>query len=179
MELLRKTYTIFDETGFRIGEGKTEKVVSARGNSSNSTGGQAESLTGIECVSADGWVIPPWFLVKGRYHIESWFIESNLPDNYTIVPTPNGWTDEIVSFAWLQIFDEFTSFRVKKGEYRLLLMDNHSSHLTYDFIEFCWQKRIIPYCFIPHTTHGCQPLDDTPFQVLKHYYKQSNNNAVF
>jgi hypothetical protein len=111
--------------------------------------------------------------------MESWFIDTNLSDNYTICPTPNGWTDEIISFAWLQVFDEFTSFRIQKGEYRLLLMDNHGSHLTYDFIELCWTKRIIPYCFIPHTTHGCQPLDDTPFQVLKHYYKQYNNETVF
>jgi hypothetical protein len=123
--------------------------------------------------------MPPWFLVKGQFHMESWFIGTNLPGDYTIWPTPNGWTDEIVSFAWVQVFDEFTSFRVKKGEYRVLLMDNHSSHLTHDFIEFCWRKRIIPFCFIPHTTHGCQPLDDTPFQVLKHYYKKYNNEEAF
>lgn len=186
LQITLKSYNIsprnlynFDETGFRIGEGKAQKVVSARGNSYNSTGGQAESLTGIECVSATGWVMPPWFLVKGQFHMESWFIDTNLLDNYTICPTPNGWTDEIISFAWLQVFDEFTSLRIKKGEYRLLLMDNHGSHLTYDFIEFCWTKRIIPYCFIPHTTHGCQPLDDTPFSVLKHYYKQYNNETAF
>lgn len=169
----------FDETGFRIGEGKAERVVSARNNFRNPTGGQSESLTGIECVSASGWVMPPWFLVKGQYHMENWFIDTDLPDNYTIWPTPNGWTDDIVSFAWVQIFDEFTSLRTKKGEFRLLLMDNHGSHLTYDFIEFCWKKRIIPYCFIPHTTHGCQPLDDTPFSVLKHYYKKYNTEAAF
>jgi hypothetical protein len=123
--------------------------------------------------------MPPWFLVKGQFDMGNWFIDTNLPDNYTIWPTPNGWTDYIVSFAWVQILDEFTSFRVKKREFRLLLMDNHGSHLTYDFIEFCWKKRIIPYCFIPRTTHGCQPLDDTPFQVLKHYYKQYKTDAAF
>ena len=72
--------------------------------------------------------------------MESWFIDTNLLEDYTIVPTPNGWTDEIVSFVWFQIFDEFTFFRIKKGEYRLLLMDNHGSHLTYKFILFCWQN---------------------------------------
>ena len=78
LQITLKTYGItpknlynFDETGFRIGEGKTTNVVSARGNTHNSTGGQGESLTGIECVSADGWVLPPWFLVKGQFHMES------------------------------------------------------------------------------------------------------------
>jgi hypothetical protein len=37
----------------------------------------------------------------------------------------------------------------------------------------------IPYYFIPHTTHICQPLDDVPFQVLKHYYKSANNTEIF
>jgi hypothetical protein len=58
-------------------------------------------------------------------------------------------------------------------------MDNHGSHITYEFIEFCWGKRIIPYCFIAHTTHGCQPLDDIPFANLKHYYHQYNNDVSF
>lgn len=58
-------------------------------------------------------------------------------------------------------------------------MDNHGSHITLDFIEFCWEKRIIPYCFIPHTTHACQPLDDIPFANLKHYYHQYNNDVSF
>jgi hypothetical protein len=49
--IIKKNLYNFDETGFRIGQGKTEKVVSARGNSTNSTGGQAESFTGIKCVS--------------------------------------------------------------------------------------------------------------------------------
>jgi hypothetical protein len=103
----------FDETGFRIGQGKNQKVVSSRGNSKNNTGGPAENLTGIECVSATGWVMPPWFLVKGQYHMENWFAE-NLPDNYTICPTPNGWTDEVIGFAWVQVFHEFTRFHIKK-----------------------------------------------------------------
>jgi hypothetical protein len=58
-------------------------------------------------------------------------------------------------------------------------MDNYSSHLTYDFIEFYWRKRIIPFYYISHTTYGCQPLDDTPFQVLKHYYKKYNKKKAF
>jgi hypothetical protein len=31
---------------------------------------------------------------------------------------------------------------VKKGRPRLLLMDNHGSHLTFEFIDFCTQKNI-------------------------------------
>lgn len=169
----------FDESGFRIGEGRQQKVVSTRGKYANiSTGGPTESLTAIECISADGWVMPPWFLVKAMVHMENWYRETKLPDDYWVVPTPNGWINDITAFEWLQSFEALTKTRVAKGEFRILLMDNHKSHLTYEFIEFCRDNSIIPYCFIPHTTHICQPLDDVPFQVLKHYFRKNNNTAV-
>jgi hypothetical protein len=73
LQIRLKTYGItlknlynFDETGFRIGEGKAQNVVSARENSKNNTSRQSKSLTGIECVSADSWVMPPWFLVNAN-----------------------------------------------------------------------------------------------------------------
>jgi hypothetical protein len=43
--------------------------------------------------------MPLWFSVKGQFYMESWFIGTDLLDNYTIRPTPNGWTDEIISFV--------------------------------------------------------------------------------
>ena len=58
-------------------------------------------------------------------------------------------------------------------------MDNHGLCLTFDLFEFCWENRIILYCFIPYTTYICQPLDDMPFQVLKYYYKSANNTEIF
>jgi hypothetical protein len=44
----------FDESRFRIGEGKTQKVISSRTTSYVATGGPAEAITAIECIAADG-----------------------------------------------------------------------------------------------------------------------------
>ena len=57
-----------DETGFRIGEGKSQKVVPASPISFTETGRHSESITAIECIAADGWKTLPWFLVKAQYH---------------------------------------------------------------------------------------------------------------
>ncbi|KAJ5522361.1 hypothetical protein N7527_006476, partial [Penicillium freii] len=43
------------------------------------TGGQSESITGIECISADGWLMLPWFLPKGTSHMIEWY------ENITVV----------------------------------------------------------------------------------------------
>ena len=58
----------FDERGFRIGEGKCQKVVSfnpaaKRGSSSTETG---ETVTDIECIAADGLVLPALLYPRGR-----------------------------------------------------------------------------------------------------------------
>ena len=142
------------------------------------TGGPGENITAIECIAADGWLMPPWFLVQGKNHMENWYRTTNLPSDYTLVPTPTGWITDTAAFQWLHAFHECTKNRVSRGGFRLLLMDNHGSQLTHEFLQFCDHHYIIAYCFIPHTTHIYQPLDSWPFQVLKDYYKKNNNTVV-
>ena len=100
-----------DETGFRIGEGKAQKVVSASPISFTANGGHSESITGIECIAADGWKMPPWFLVKGQYHQESWYIDE-MPDNWTIKPTQKGYSSHATALEWLDSFINATNHRV-------------------------------------------------------------------
>ena len=57
-------------------------------------------------------------------------------------------------------------------------MDNHPSHIGFDFISYCQNHRIIPWAIPPKLTHLLQPLDGPPFQAYKHYYRQYNNRTV-
>ncbi|KAJ5616637.1 hypothetical protein N7537_001751, partial [Penicillium hordei] len=57
-------------------------------------------------------------------------------------------------------------------------MDNHGSYTTIEFITFCEEHFIIPFYFLPHTTHLCQPLDGQAFQCLKHYFRKENSEVV-
>jgi len=49
-------------------------------------------------------------------------------------------------------------------------MDGHSSHINVNFIEYCWNYKIIPVCLPPHLTHLLQPLDLVIFLPLKRAY---------
>jgi hypothetical protein len=148
----------WDETGYQIGQGQRQKVVAPSTGSINPTGGQNESITGIECISAAGWVMLPWFLPKGNIHMEEWYTEISTLD-FRIKPTSNGWIDDETAFEWLCSFHLATIGLVEKGRPRLLLMDNNGSHTTIQFHDFCKQKFIIPFYFLPHTAHLCQPPD--------------------
>jgi hypothetical protein len=64
----------FDETSFIIGVALTSKVVT----SSNTVGrvtvvqlGDREWVTGIECVNASGWRLPPFLILKGKLYQSS------------------------------------------------------------------------------------------------------------
>ena len=54
--------------------------------------------------------------------------------------------------------------------YRMLLMDNHSSHLTWQFIQYALSRKIVLVALPPHSTHKLQPLDVGCFGPLQHYY---------
>ena len=57
-------------------------------------------------------------------------------------------------------------------------MDNHSSHLTYNFIEYCKQHNILLYTLPPHTSYILQPLDGNPFQQYKYFHGKTVNEAA-
>ncbi|KAJ5544037.1 hypothetical protein N7513_003311 [Penicillium frequentans] len=109
----------WDETSFQIGQGLNQNVHSTHQTANMTTGDQGENVTGIECISADGWVIFPWILIKGSVRLEDWY---DLSDSYRIIHlTPNGWTDNETAYRWLCSFHEPTKTRVKRGRPRLLL----------------------------------------------------------
>lgn len=110
--------------------------------------------------------------------MEQWYRHTGLPDHYRIALTENGWTNDSITYDWIHFFDEYTKYRSSRGDYRLLLMDRHGSHLTFEFLQYYEDHRIIPFCFPPHTTHFLRPLDRKPFQVYKHYFRNQNNSTV-
>ena len=169
----------WDETGFQLGIGTKENVASTRENETIATSGIGQNITSIECISADGWVMHPWFLLRGSEQMEDWFDGDDDPTNYRVIkPTVKGWTDDKTAIQWLLDFHYATKKRVTKGRPRVLVMDNHGSHGTPEFEHICQSFNIIPWWFIPKLTHRCQPLDGKPFSVLKQKFRKKNNEIV-
>jgi hypothetical protein len=60
-----------DKSGFKISGGKTQKVISSHTTSYVVTSRPGENITAIKYIAVDGWLMPPWFLVEGKIHIEN------------------------------------------------------------------------------------------------------------
>src|SRR5450432_1634515 len=162
----------FDETGFQMGVISTAKVITSSERSNRPVAmqpGNREWVTAIDCISTAGWSLPPVIIFEGKVHMSTWYTE-DLPLDWTIRVSANGWTDDKLGLIWLQnVFEKHTAPRTK-GVYRLLILDGHGSHGTPEFDLFAKEHSIITLCMLPHSSHLLQPLDVGCFVVLKRLY---------
>jgi hypothetical protein len=163
----------FDETGFAMGLCTTSKVITSTERSERPRTviqGNREWVTIIECIGSSGWSIPPLIILKGKEQQANWYQESQLPAEWRIATSPNGWTTDSIGLYWLkEVFHPF-SLSHSIGAKRLLILDGHSSHLSANFDLFCKDNAIIPLCMPPHSSHLLQPLDVGLFGPLKRAY---------
>jgi hypothetical protein len=93
----------FDETGFAMGLISAQKVVTRAeyyGRRSILQPGNREWVTAIETICADSYSLPPCIIFKGQVYIAGWF-ESNLPRDWRIEVSNNGWTTDEIGLRWL------------------------------------------------------------------------------
>ncbi|RJE19133.1 Pogo transposable element [Aspergillus sclerotialis] len=104
--------------------------------------GNREWVTSIETVNAMGWALPPCLIFKAKVYQRAWYEDKNLPHDWRIEISQNGWTTDEIGLSWLQNhFIPITTSRTK-GKYRLLILDGHSSHLTPQFDRICSENDI-------------------------------------
>jgi hypothetical protein len=162
----------FDETGFMMGVISTGAVVTAaerRGRPKTVQQGNREWVTAIQGINAMGWAIPPFIIFAGKHHLSAWYKEEDLPQDWVIGVSENGWTTNKLGIEWLEHFDKHTKGRVV-GSHRLLVIDGHESHNSIDFHRLCEEKKIITLCMPAHSSHLLQPLDVGCFASLKKAY---------
>jgi hypothetical protein len=170
----------FDETGFMMGVIMSGVVVTGaerRANPRKVQPGNREWVTVIESINAEGWALPPFIVVAGQCHLSSWYRESNLPADWAIATTKNGWTDNETGLGWLKHFNRHTINRLN-GAYRLLILDGHKSHHSVAFEDFCKENKIITLCMPPHSSHLLQPLDVGCFGSLKKAYGREIEHLI-
>ena len=103
--------------------------------------------------------------------MQAWYDVLEDEDNH-IATSENGWTDNELGYDWLVNCFEPASAKYQRGEYRLLIIDGHQSHVSTKFIKFCVENKIILLCLPAHTTHLLQPLDVGVFSPLAFHYKK-------
>jgi hypothetical protein len=139
--------------------------------------GNLEWITVIQAINAEGQSIAPFIIGAGQYHLANWYRECNLPGDWVIATSQNGWTNNELGLEWLKHFDRSTTNR-STGPYRLLILDGHESHHSADFERYCKENKIITLCMPAHASHLLQPLDVGCFGPLKQAYGREIEHLI-
>jgi hypothetical protein len=157
-----------DESGFAIGEKEGGRCIINAGvrQQFQAKPGRQEWVTVVECVCADGSVVPPLVIFKAENLSTQW-IPASIHGNWRFNCNSKGWTSNVHGLDWLKrCFDPETRDKAA-GEYRLLICDGHDSHITAEWIAHCIDNNILLMILPPHTSHLTQPLDVGVFGALK------------
>lgn len=123
-------------------------------------------MTAVECVCADGVVVPPLIIFKGKKLSTQW-IPASIHNDWRFGCNTKGWTSNEHGLQWLRTCFEPTTREKANGGYRLLICDGHDSHITGDWIAHCMRNKVELLILPPHSSHLTQPLDVGVFGPLK------------
>ncbi len=139
-----------DETGIMMGVLGRNLVVISRSMALQymKQPGNKNWISVLGTISATGRVLPPFIIFKGAHHQSSWY-SCPSPHDWRFAIFENGWTNDEFVLAWLQShFEPLT--RPQNNQYRLMLLDGHSSHCTWAFLNHCRLNRIVVLCLPAH-----------------------------
>ena len=100
-----------DEKGFMLGQALKVKVICRKGrrNPHYTQDGNREIVTVIECVSADGSVLPPMYIYKGSSHLMGWHAAIGAEEKATFAWSKTERTDRVLGLERLAgNFDKHT-----------------------------------------------------------------------
>src|SRR5437016_2098833 len=157
-----------DETGFAIGElAKSHVIINKTLRTRlQAKPGRQEWVSIVECICADGTLIPPFTIFKGEKPLKEW-IPSEADSSWKFSANSKGWTSNVHGVEWLRrVFEPATRAKAD-GRYRIIVCDGHDSHINGEFAAHCYYNKIELCLLPPHTSHLLQPLDVSLFGPLK------------
>ncbi|XP_055528078.1 uncharacterized protein LOC129720616 [Wyeomyia smithii] len=136
-----------------------------------SSNSDKENYTVLISASAAGKLAPPLILFPYKSRLPA-HIVSSVPKGWPVGRSESGWMNSEAFFEY--IANVFYPWALKqKVQFPLILfVDGHSSHTSFETIEFCKKNGIILVSLFPNATHVMQPLDVSFFAPLKNAWQE-------
>lgn len=170
LNILTKPMQIYnvDEVGISVVH-KPGKVITEMGRKcvwSVTSAEKGKNHTILACVSASGFVLPP-FMIYPRKRIKENIKEGAFPGT-SFHCSNKGWVNSELYLDWFKFF----LANIPPARPILLIEDGHSSHISIEVIELARSNNVYLLCLPSHTTHILQPLDVGVFKSLKSHYSK-------
>ncbi len=162
-----------DESGYMMSIAESFKVVFSKYQKQVfiNQAGNGEWASLIEAIVITGRRLPLFVILKGKRWKNDWY-PSDMKRGACISLGENGWTDNKLCMEWIRNCFEPKTRSYLYGEYRILIVDGHSSNVSTEFIQFAQEHKIMCLCLPAHSIHFLQPLDAGVFYPLKQNYKK-------
>ncbi|KAJ8935133.1 hypothetical protein NQ318_015788 [Aromia moschata] len=160
-----------DETGMLTVPNKIPKVLAPKGQRNVGkvvSGERGTLITAVCCANAAGFYVPPALIFPRKREKKE--LLHGAPTGTILMVSDTGFINTDLFLKWLQHFNEYV--RPSNDNPVLLLLDNHSSHISLPAITFCRSNGIHLLSIPPHSSHKLQPLDVGFFGPLKNSYAQ-------
>lgn len=176
-ELLDKPGHIFnmDETSLPLNN-ISGKVVAIKKSKKKDTAisSEGETIKVLACCSAKGQFLPPYCIFKGANKKPE--LEDNMPSGSVVVMNRKTvCVNRDIFLDWMR--NHFAPRKPADGK-TILILDEHSSHMSFEVLEFAVENNIVLLCLPSHATHYLQPLNRCFFRPLRSYYYQAYQNLI-
>ncbi|KAF2185194.1 hypothetical protein K469DRAFT_688019 [Zopfia rhizophila CBS 207.26] len=101
----------FDETGFRVGCGGNQIIITMGNEKSCTIGSKTnrDFLTSVEAISAAGEVIPPMLTLKGVNHLTQWHNRTHLSADYLMATSDSSYSNDQLAPKWIAHFEKHSA----------------------------------------------------------------------
>ncbi len=140
-----------------------------------------KSLIIIEMINAvEEFLFSLMIIIQRQDLMISWFDDDNelLENTYVMFFESEFISDKIALKFLKHYIKNSNDVDSDATEWKLMLMNNHESHIIFEFIALTNENHIRSFSLISHFTHCMQSLDVEIFQFYKHWHDQIIQNAV-
>jgi 4-hydroxybenzoate polyprenyltransferase len=127
-------------------------------------------VTIIECGTAEGRRLTPVVVWTGASLQGQWFPDR--PPDWGFEKSSTGWSNTEIALKWLNNIYLPQTKPKNPSEWRLLILDEHSSHIDDVFMTTAIENKVWIEYLPSHTSHKTQPLDRSVFRAVKSYFRQ-------
>ena len=129
-------------------------------------------VTMVGTISASGQYLPP-YLIFPRKKFQPLML-TGAPANSAGGASPSGWVNQELFLEYLKHFKTYSHASPESP--KLLIMDNHESHICSAVVQFAKESGITLLTIPPHCSHRLQPLDICVYFPFKCQYNKAMDN---
>ncbi len=139
-----------------------------------------KSLIIIEMINAvEEFLLSLMIIIQKQDLMISWFDDNDdeLSESTYVMFFESEFISDKIALKFLKHYIKNSDVD-SDAEWKLMLMNNHESHIISKFIALANENHIGSFSLISHLTHCMQSLDVEVFQSYKHWHDQIIQNAV-